>query len=138
MKVANATLQYYVHTKTTLPMDIEFVVQDIFALTRPQWKFATNLEEATQALHLAIIQDQKTAGVDKTAEADDATSGASSDDDNADADDVEQDGEVDEDSASDDDEAEVGLVAYAATKKCHVVNSGIIGWRRRIYQRQRL
>ncbi|KAK2603786.1 mRNA decay protein [Conoideocrella luteorostrata] len=98
--------QYYVHTKTSLPMDIEFVVQDIFALTRPQWKFANSYEEAAKALQLSIVQDQKTAGVDKAVEADDATSGASSDDDIADVDDVEQDGEGDEDSASEDDEAE--------------------------------
>ncbi|KID90732.1 nonsense-mediated mRNA decay factor (Upf2) [Metarhizium guizhouense ARSEF 977] len=100
--------QYYVQTKSSLPMDIEFVVQDIFSLTRPQWKIATSIEEATKALQLAIIQDQKTAGIDRAAEVDDATSGASSDDDNADVDDVEQDGEGDEESASEDDEVEDG------------------------------
>ncbi|KHN97873.1 nonsense-mediated mRNA decay factor (Upf2) [Metarhizium album ARSEF 1941] len=100
--------QYYVQTKTSLPMDIEFVVQDVFSLTRPQWKLAASLEEATKALQLAIVQDQKTAGIERAAEVDDATSGASSDDDNGDVDDVEQDGEVDEDSASEDDEVEDG------------------------------
>lgn len=90
-------------------MDIEFVVQDVFSITRPQWKFAPNFDEAAKALQLAIVQDQKTAGVDKVVEADDATSGASSDDDNGDGDDIEQDGEGDDDSASDDDEAEVGI-----------------------------
>ncbi|GAB0133598.1 hypothetical protein EsDP_00002002 [Epichloe bromicola] len=98
--------QYYVHTKSSVPMDIEFVVQDVFSITRPQWKFAPNFDEAAKALQLAIVQDQKTAGVDKVVEADDATSGASSDDDNGDGDDIEQDGEGDDDSASDDDEAE--------------------------------
>ncbi|KAK4236638.1 armadillo-type protein [Achaetomium macrosporum] len=57
--------QYYIHTKNPLPMDIEFLVQDIFALTRPQWKLASNLEEATKVFQLAIIQDQKTSGLDK-------------------------------------------------------------------------
>lgn len=98
--------KYYIHTKTTLPMDIEFVVQDIFSLTRPQWKLAIGLEEATKALQLAIVQDQKTAGIDKAAEIDDATSGASSDEDNVDVDDVEQDGEGDEESASEDEDIE--------------------------------
>jgi regulator of nonsense transcripts 2 len=88
-------------------MDIEFVVQDIYSLTRPQWKFAAALEEATKALHIAIVQDQKTAGIDRAAEVDEATSGASSDDDNADVDDVEQDGDGDEDTASEDDDIEV-------------------------------
>lgn len=60
-------------------MDIEFIVQDIYALTRPQWKLASNLEEASKAFQLAITQDQKTSGLDKAAEQDDASSGASSD-----------------------------------------------------------
>ncbi|SPQ23725.1 5d36351a-5374-4003-8184-15c4ad043913 [Thermothielavioides terrestris] len=73
--------QYYIHTKNPLPMDIEFLVQDIFALTRPQWKLASNLEEASKVFHLAIIQDQKTSGLDKVVEQDDGTSEVSSDDD---------------------------------------------------------
>lgn len=73
--------QYYIHTKNPLPMDIEFLVQDIFALTRPQWKLASNLEEASKVFHLAVVQDQKTTGLDKVAEQDDGTSEGSSDDD---------------------------------------------------------
>lgn len=96
--------QYYVHTKAPLPLDIEFLVLDTFALTRPQWKFVDDIEEATKAFQLAIAQDQKTAGVDKVAEADDATSGASSDDDNGDMDDVEADGDGDDESASEEEE----------------------------------
>ncbi|KAI5466569.1 MIF4G domain-containing protein [Mariannaea sp. PMI_226] len=93
--------QYYVFTKTSLPMDIEFTVQDTFALTRPQWKLAANLEEAVKAFQLAVAQDQKTAGIDKVIE-DDATSGASSDDENGDNDD----GDDDDESASEEEEAE--------------------------------
>lgn len=109
--------QYYIYTKAPLPMDIEFNVQDTFALTRPQWKLASNLEEATKAFQLAVVQDQKTAGVDKAAaDADDGTSEPSSDDDIGDNDDIEQDidgdGEGDEDSASEDDESEE--VEYAS------------------------
>jgi regulator of nonsense transcripts 2 len=61
-------------------MDIEFIVQDVFALTRPQWKLASNIEEASKAFQLAVAQDQKTSGLDKTAEPDEADSEGSSDD----------------------------------------------------------
>ena len=88
-------------------MDIEFTVQDIFALTRPQWKLAANLEEAAKAFQLAIAQDQKTAGADKAMDVDEASSGASTDDENADADEVEPYGDPDEESDSEDEEVEV-------------------------------
>ncbi|EWZ00884.1 hypothetical protein FOYG_00621 [Fusarium oxysporum NRRL 32931] len=95
--------QYYIFTKVSLPMDIEFLVQDTFALTRPQWKLATSLDEAVKAFQLAVAQDQKSAGVDKGIDVDDATSDASSDDDNVDND---EDGDDNEDSASEEEEAE--------------------------------
>lgn len=98
--------QYYIYTKNPMPMDIEFIIQDIFALTRPQWKLATNLEEAAKAFQLAVAQDQKTSGADKAAEQDEGTSGPSSEDENGD--DLamgEQDG--DDDSGSEEEEAEV-------------------------------
>lgn len=84
------------------------MVQDILAVTRPQWKLASSLEEATKAFQLAIAQDQKTAGADKAIEPDEATSGMSSDDENGDVDDVEAYGDGDDESASDEDEVEVG------------------------------
>ncbi|RQM07904.1 hypothetical protein DH86_00000785 [Scytalidium sp. 3C] len=59
---------------------MEFIVQDVFALTRPQWKLASNLEEATRVFQLAMAQDQKTAGLDKAAEPEEADSDQSSDD----------------------------------------------------------
>ncbi len=89
-------------------MEIEFVVQDIFALTRPQWKMVAGLEEAAKAFQLAIAQDQKTAGADKQAEPDDVSSGDSSDDDNGDVDEVEPYGDGEDESASEEDEVEVG------------------------------
>ncbi|KAI1482505.1 ARM repeat-containing protein [Daldinia eschscholtzii] len=73
-------LQYYIYTKQPLPMDIEFIVQDTFSLTRPQWKLATTLEEAAKAFQLAVAQDQKNAGLDKSVEQDEASSNASSED----------------------------------------------------------
>lgn len=98
--------QYYIYTKNPLPMDIEFIVQDIFALTRPQWKLASNLEEASKAFQLAVAQDQKTSGADKLAELDDGTSGGSSDDENAD-DMALVEPEDEDESGSEDAEAEV-------------------------------
>ncbi|KAF5659342.1 hypothetical protein FHETE_9423 [Fusarium heterosporum] len=95
--------KYYIFTKASLPMDIEFLVQDTFALTRPQWKLVAGLDEAIKAFQLAVAQDQKSAGVDKGVDVDDATSDASSDDDNADND---EDGDDNDDSASEDEEVE--------------------------------
>lgn len=86
--------QYYIYTKDTLPMDIEFIVQDVFSLTRPQWKLASNLEEASRAFQLAVAQDQKTSGMDKAAETADAESDGPSD------------GEMDDGEAEGDAEAE--------------------------------
>ncbi|KAK0619886.1 armadillo-type protein [Immersiella caudata] len=97
--------QYYIHTKNPLPMDIEFLVQDIFSLTRPQWKLASNLEEASKVFQLAVAQDQKTAGLDKGAEQDDGSNESSSEDENAD--DLQlEDQDDNEDDESEDAEAE--------------------------------
>ncbi|RYP92111.1 hypothetical protein DL770_001772 [Monosporascus sp. CRB-9-2] len=104
-------LQYYIYTKHPLPMDIDFIVQDTFSLTRPQWKLATNLEEASKAFQLAIAQDQKNAGLDKSADQDDASSDTSSDDEGAEAygDMVlpEAEGDEEESESGEDDEAEI-------------------------------
>ncbi|KAI1202080.1 MIF4G domain-containing protein [Nemania serpens] len=95
--------QYYIHTKHPLPMDIEFIVQDTFVLTRPQWKLATNLEEAAKALHLAIAQDQKSSGIDKAADQDDASIRSSSSDDG-----IEGDGELGDPEAESDRDSDLG------------------------------
>lgn len=100
--------QYYIYTKHPLPMDIEFAVHDVFETTRSQWKLASNLEEATKAFQLAIAQDQKTVGVDKTAEPEDVTSGASSDEDNG-GDDVDDDNGDDEDEELESEEGEMDI-----------------------------
>lgn len=107
--------QYYIYTKDALPMDIEFIVQDVFALTRPQWKLASNLEEATRVFQLAMAQDQKTAGLDKAAEPEEADSDQSSDDGMGDGDgDLEaadHDGDEDDGSATGD-ESDVSYRAH--------------------------
>ena len=84
-------------------MDIEFIVQDVFALTRPQWKLASNLEEASRAFQLAVAQDQKTSGLDKAAEPADAESDGPSD---GEIDDGEADGDGDGDVEAGIDETE--------------------------------
>ncbi|KAI1821513.1 MIF4G domain-containing protein [Xylaria intraflava] len=94
--------QYYIHTKHRLPMDIEFIVQDTFVLTRPQWKLATNIEEAAKAFQLAIAQDQKSSGIDKVLDQDDASIRSSSDDDG-----IEGDGELGDHEAESDKESEL-------------------------------
>ncbi|KAA8573896.1 hypothetical protein EYC84_005443 [Monilinia fructicola] len=71
--------QYYIYTKDPMPMDIEFIVNDIYATTRPQWKLASNIEEASRAFQLAMAQDQKTAGIEKVVEPEELESDASSD-----------------------------------------------------------
>lgn len=62
-------------------MDIEFIVQDTFALTRPQWKLASNLEEASRAFQLAVAQDHKSSGLNKAVEVEEPEVDESSDDD---------------------------------------------------------
>ncbi|KAF4634949.1 hypothetical protein G7Y89_g3148 [Cudoniella acicularis] len=113
--------QYYIYTKEILPMDIEFIVQDVFALTRPQWKLASNLEEASRAFQLAMAQDQKTAGLDKIVEPEDADSDSSSDDglndgeaENALAEAEADEAEAEEESASDE-EADIDANGDTAT-----------------------
>jgi regulator of nonsense transcripts 2 len=74
-----AYFQYYVCLKDPLPMDVEFVVQDAYNLTRPQWKLITNLEEASQTFSEAIKQNYQTAAIDKPAEAEEEDASASDD-----------------------------------------------------------
>lgn len=51
-------------------MDVDFLVQDTYALVRPQWKIATDLEEAGQLFSEAITQNYKVQDGDRSAEAD--------------------------------------------------------------------
>jgi regulator of nonsense transcripts 2 len=71
--------QYYVCTKDALPMDVEFIVQDAYNLTRPQWKLITNLEEASQVFGEAVKQNYQTASTDKPVEQEDEDASASDD-----------------------------------------------------------
>lgn len=84
-------------------MDIEFLVHDIYTGTRPQWKLASNLEEASKAFQLVLAQDRKAAGLEEPEpepeDQDDVSSAASSEDELGDVDD-----DADETIASDDGE----------------------------------
>lgn len=51
--------QYYVLTKDPLPMEIDFLVQDIFTLVRPQWKIVTDLDEAAKVFSEAVAAKYK-------------------------------------------------------------------------------
>ncbi|KAL4916539.1 armadillo-type protein [Aspergillus aurantiobrunneus] len=51
--------QYYICTKDPLPMDVDFLVQDTYSLTRPQWNLVTELEEASRIFGEAVAQNFK-------------------------------------------------------------------------------
>ena len=60
-------------------MDIDFMMQDTFALTRPQWKLASDFDEAGRAFADAVAQNYKSQEAEKAAEPEDADDGSSSD-----------------------------------------------------------
>jgi regulator of nonsense transcripts 2 len=60
--------QYYLNTKEPMPMDIEYMVHDVYALTRPQWKFIHDLEEAGSAFAEAVAANYKAPEVEKFVE----------------------------------------------------------------------
>lgn len=72
--------QYYICTKENLPMDVDFIVQDAYMLTRPQWKLITNLEEASHVFGEAVKVNYQSSAVDKPTEADEDEASASEDD----------------------------------------------------------
>lgn len=107
-------------------MDIEFIVQDIFSLCRPQWKLASNIEEAGRAFALAVAQDQKTHGIEKVVEAEESDHDVSSDDGNDDGDNDVPDAE----DASSSDEEDIDVRYKRNTSKPHTdTRSGGHKWR---------
>lgn len=89
-------------------MDIEFMVQDIFALTRPQWKLAANLEDALATLQSALSDQQKMLTTDRVTEVEERSSTYDSEDDNAD-------GDIDY-SSSEEEDLEVGHDAPSSSQ----------------------
>lgn len=93
-----AFFQFYIFTKDPLPMDIEFIVQDTFALLRPQWKLAVDLEEAARVFQAAVTQDQE----EKAAAAAKNGKGAASAATGGEADEEQHGGPASDDGSSDD------------------------------------
>jgi regulator of nonsense transcripts 2 len=101
-------------------MEIEFVIQDTFARSRPNWKLAKNLEEAAAVFQSAMAQQQKLTGVDRGPEVDERSTPSSSEDEIADND-LEGDMDGDGDSNSEEEEAEVcpaSTVSFLADTDC--------------------
>ncbi|KAI9372916.1 armadillo-type protein [Aspergillus egyptiacus] len=71
--------QYYVCTKDPLPMDIDFLVQDTYSLTRPQWTLVTDLEEASRIFGEAVAQNFKPQDSEKPEPEEESESSASED-----------------------------------------------------------
>lgn len=94
-------------------MDVEFLVQDTYSLLRPQWKIASNLEEAARLFSEAIAQNYNLQDGEKAAEPEeDEVESMLSDDGNAEEG-LEEDmvPEIDEQQSSTEDaEVSVGLV----------------------------
>lgn len=68
-----AFLQYYINVKDPLPMDIEFVVQDLYSMLRPQWKLVLNdLPEASKVFSDACKQNYHDAAGGKAMEHEEA------------------------------------------------------------------
>lgn len=61
-------------------MDIDFMIQDTFALTRPQWKLCTNLEEAGRSFAEAVAQNYQAQEPGKPTEPDESSDDTSSED----------------------------------------------------------
>ena len=62
-------------------MDIDFIIQDTYALTRPQWKLASSFEDAGRAFAETVGQHYKAQEPEKTIEIEVLDDGISSSDD---------------------------------------------------------
>lgn len=83
-------------------MDVDFLVQDTFSMTRPQWKLAADLAEATQIFSEAVAQNFKTQDAERPAEPDEDDAESSSSDEG-----LEEDVMLEEEDQESSDEAEV-------------------------------
>ena len=62
-------------------MDVDFIIQGTYALTRPQWKFAGSFEEAGRAFAEIVSQHYKAQESEKTIEVETVHDGGTSSDD---------------------------------------------------------
>lgn len=72
--------QYYLLTKDTLPMEIDFVVQDTYTLVRPQWKLSTDISEAAALFSQAITANYQQQLDDKADDVNDEPEDSASED----------------------------------------------------------
>ena len=72
--------QYYLLTKEPLPMDIDFLVQDTYALVRSQWEIITDLSDAARLLSEAFTVNYKHHGQEKQVVVEDDAEDSVSDD----------------------------------------------------------
>ncbi|OJJ55144.1 hypothetical protein ASPSYDRAFT_34946 [Aspergillus sydowii CBS 593.65] len=94
--------QYYICTKEPLPMDIDFLVQDTYSGTRPQWNLVTDFEEASRIFGEAVAQNFKPQDHEEKPEPEEES------EDSASGEDLEEDGIPEaEDDAESSDEADV-------------------------------
>lgn len=84
-------------------MDIDFLVQDTYSAIRPQWKIATDLQEAASMFSEAVARNYKPQDSEKPAEPEEDEAESSSSDEGLEEDAIP---EVDEEQESSD-EAEV-------------------------------
>ena len=91
-------------------MEIDFIIQDTYALTRPQWKLVASFDEAGQAFAEAVAQNYKSQETDKLAEAEGPDEEASSEDD-GDEDDLQIPEMDDVHSSSEEAETEVRVIS---------------------------
>jgi regulator of nonsense transcripts 2 len=103
--------QYYLCMKDALPMDVEFIVQDAYNLTRPQWKLITNLDEAARAFSDAVAQNYQSSASGKAVEPDDDEASASEDEDGPDDEDLVVPEGDDDKSSGEDVEVRVELIS---------------------------
>ncbi|CAG7920039.1 unnamed protein product [Penicillium olsonii] len=91
--------QYYLFTKDPLPMDVDFLVQDTYHSIRPQWKLATDAEEATRIFSEAVAQNYNVPESERPVEPDEEDAESSSSDEDLEEDAIH---EIDEDQESSD------------------------------------
>ena len=109
-------------------MDIDFIIQDTYALTRPQWRLAKDFEEAGRAFAESVTLNYKTAEAEKIIEPDAPEDESSSEDD---ADDEELHVPEIEDVHSSSEEVEAEVRVHYITRKRVLILPAFDKWRRK-------
>ncbi|KKF95464.1 Regulator of nonsense transcripts 2 [Ceratocystis platani] len=114
--------QYYIFTKGQLPMDTEFVVQDVFSLLRPQWQMANDIQEAAVIFQSSLLEQQKAAGIDTSQDPDEHNQSDDASDDSGESDDGDDDDEDDSSDEEDDDDDDSSDMGMSSEDETFVVN----------------